>query len=69
MTTSFIRAETHRGVRVLYVENPPVNALSPGVPEALMAAVDEANADPDVTAGQVSESSSATPPDSLILQI
>ena len=50
MTTSFIRTESHRGVRVLYVENPPVNALSPGVPEALMAGIDAANADPDVKA-------------------
>ena len=50
MTTSFIRTETHRGVRALYVENPPVNALSPGVPEALLAGIDEANADPAVQA-------------------
>ena len=48
MSASFTRTDTHRGIRVIWVENPPVNALSPGVPEALMAAIDEANADPDV---------------------
>jgi 3-hydroxyacyl-CoA dehydrogenase len=48
--TGFVRTETQRGVRVIYVENPPVNALSPGVPEAMMAAIDHANADRHVTA-------------------
>ena len=50
MSAPFIRTDTHRGVRVIYVDNPPVNALSPGVPEALMAAIDAANTDPEVTA-------------------
>ena len=48
MSASFTRTDTHRGIRVIWVENPPVNALSPGVPEALMEAIDEASADPDV---------------------
>jgi 3-hydroxyacyl-CoA dehydrogenase len=50
MSAPFIRTDTHRGVRVVHVDNPPVNALSPGVPEALMDAIDAANTDPEVTA-------------------
>jgi 3-hydroxyacyl-CoA dehydrogenase len=50
MSAPFIRTDTHRGVRVVHVDNPPVNALSPGVPEALMDAVDAANTDAAVTA-------------------
>src|SRR5437763_5157604 len=50
MTGSLVRGETHLDVRVLHVDNPPVNALSPGVPEALMDAIDAANADADVSA-------------------
>jgi 3-hydroxyacyl-CoA dehydrogenase len=38
------------GVAVLTVENPPVNALSAGVPEGLMTALDRAQADEEVTA-------------------
>jgi 3-hydroxyacyl-CoA dehydrogenase len=42
---------TVRGsVAVLTIDNPPVNALSPGVPEALAAAVARAEADAGVTA-------------------
>jgi 3-hydroxyacyl-CoA dehydrogenase len=37
------------GVAVVTVENPPVNALSAGVPEGLMAAIDRAQADDEVT--------------------
>src|SRR5205823_7600727 len=35
---------------VITVDNPPVNALSPGVPEGIVAAVDQGNADPAVRA-------------------
>ena len=35
-------------VAVLTVENPPVNALSPGVPEGIAAGISAATADPDV---------------------
>ena len=35
-------------VAVITIDNPPVNALSPGVPEGIWAAIDEMNADPAV---------------------
>ncbi len=42
---------TVRGsVAILTINNPPVNALSPGVPEGLVSAVARAEADADVTA-------------------
>src|SRR5688572_9946636 len=37
-------------VAVVQIDNPPVNALSPGVPEGLMAAIDEAERNPAVRA-------------------
>jgi 3-hydroxyacyl-CoA dehydrogenase len=37
-------------IGVITVDNPPVNALSPGVPEGIVAAVDQGNADPAVKA-------------------
>jgi 3-hydroxyacyl-CoA dehydrogenase len=50
MTSSFVRSETHRHVRVVVIDNPPVNALSPGVPEGIMAAVEAADSDPAIKA-------------------
>jgi 3-hydroxyacyl-CoA dehydrogenase len=50
MTTSLVRTSTQRQIRVVFVDNPPVNALSAGVPEALMAAVAEAADDDGITA-------------------
>jgi 3-hydroxyacyl-CoA dehydrogenase len=42
---------THRnGVAVITVDNPPVNALSPGVPEAIQARIESAAADPSIHA-------------------
>ncbi len=38
------------GVAVITVNNPPVNALSPGVPEGILAHVEAAGNDPDVQA-------------------
>src|SRR5436305_5115485 len=38
------------GIGVITVDNPPVNALSPGVPQGITAAIDEGNADPAVKA-------------------
>jgi 3-hydroxyacyl-CoA dehydrogenase len=38
------------GVAVITIDNPPVNALSPGVPEGLLAALDVAEEDPLVRA-------------------
>src|SRR5438067_10030875 len=45
-----VRFERDGDVGVITVDNPPVNALSPGVPEGIVAAVDQGNADPSVTA-------------------
>ena len=42
--------EVREGVSVITIDNPPVNALSPGVPEGLEAALDGAAADPEVQA-------------------
>ncbi len=45
-----VRFENEGGIGVITVDNPPVNALSPGVPEGIVAAVDKGNADPAVKA-------------------
>src|SRR5687767_1354642 len=50
MTGPLVRAETQRRVKVVLVDNPPVNALSPGVPDGLVAAVDAAESDPAIAA-------------------
>ena len=42
--------EHDQDVAIITIDNPPVNALSPGVPEALTAAINQANADPSVRA-------------------
>src|SRR5947209_11613969 len=38
------------GIGVITVDNPPVHALSPGVPQGITAAIDKGNADPAVKA-------------------
>src|SRR6266853_218527 len=40
-----VRFEKVDGIGVITVDNPPVNALSPGVPEGIVAAVDKGNAE------------------------
>src|SRR3954451_11430768 len=40
----------HGSVAVITIDNPPVNALSPGVPEGIAACIDEANRDAEVQA-------------------
>ncbi|MGE5269402.1 MAG: 3-hydroxyacyl-CoA dehydrogenase NAD-binding domain-containing protein [Thiohalocapsa sp.] len=45
-----VRFEKEGDVGLIIVDNPPVNALSPGVPEGIVKAVDQGNADPAVTA-------------------
>src|SRR6266851_281843 len=45
-----VRFENVDGIGVITIDNPPVNALSPGVPEGIVAAVDRGNADPAVKA-------------------
>ncbi len=48
---SMLVTVTHSGgVAVVAIDNPPVNALSPGVPEGLLAAIDGAEFDPAVIA-------------------
>ncbi|MCC7485568.1 MAG: enoyl-CoA hydratase/isomerase family protein [Burkholderiales bacterium] len=45
-----VRFEVEDGIGVITIDNPPVNALGPGVREGIVAAVDKGNADPNVTA-------------------
>ncbi len=45
-----VRFEKVDGIGVITVDNPPVNALSTGVPEGIVVAVDQGNADPAVKA-------------------
>jgi 3-hydroxyacyl-CoA dehydrogenase len=45
-----VRFETDNGIGVITVDNPPVNALSPGVPQGIVEALDKGNADPSVKA-------------------
>src|SRR5437773_11593797 len=48
--SELVRFENEGGIGVITVDNPPVNALSPGVPEGITAAIDKGNADPAVKA-------------------
>jgi len=48
--TDLVTLAKHGAVAVITVDNPPVNALSPGVPEGIVDCVDAANADPQVAA-------------------
>src|SRR5690606_20025566 len=50
MTHTLVRTETRGRVRVITVDNPPVNALSPGVPEGIAAAIDAVQSDPAIAA-------------------
>src|SRR5437667_5031553 len=45
-----VRFENVDGIGVITIDNPPVNALSPGVPEGIISAVDRGNADPSIKA-------------------
>ena len=45
-----VRYEVEDGIGVITVDNPPVNALGPGVREGIIAGVDKGNADPNVKA-------------------
>src|SRR5262245_35768624 len=45
-----VRFEVEDGIGVITVDNPPVNALGPGVREGIIEAVDKAVADPNVSA-------------------
>jgi 3-hydroxyacyl-CoA dehydrogenase len=45
-----VRFEKEDGIAIITVDNPPVNALSPGVPQGIVDALDKGNADPAVKA-------------------
>jgi 3-hydroxyacyl-CoA dehydrogenase len=45
-----VKFDTIDGIGIITVDNPPVNALSPGVPQGIVAALDKGNADPAVKA-------------------
>jgi 3-hydroxyacyl-CoA dehydrogenase len=47
---NLVRFERDQDVAVITVDNPPVNALSPGAPEALTAAIAQANTDASIRA-------------------
>src|SRR3982750_1509084 len=45
-----VRFEVEDGIGVITVDNPPVNALGPGVREGIIESVERGNADPNVQA-------------------
>ena len=45
-----VRFDVVDGIGIITVDNPPVNALAPGVPEGILAAVEQADADAGVKA-------------------
>jgi len=50
---NFVKITKDNDVAVLTIDNPPVNALSPGLPDAIAAAIDEMNGDSGVKAAVV----------------
>jgi 3-hydroxyacyl-CoA dehydrogenase len=50
---NLVRITKGDDVAVITIDNPPVNALSPGVPEGIWAAIDELNSDPAAKAAVV----------------
>ena len=48
--TELVRFSKKGPIGVITVDNPPVNALSPGVPEGILASLEKGNADPEVKA-------------------
>src|ERR1700730_10481415 len=51
--TNLVSISKDNDVAVITIDNPPVNALSPGVPEGVAAAIDAVNSDPAVKAAVV----------------
>src|SRR5208282_3034290 len=47
---ALVRFEIVNGIGVITIDNPPVNALSPGVPEGIVENVERGNADPAIKA-------------------
>jgi 3-hydroxyacyl-CoA dehydrogenase len=50
---NLVSISTNDHIAVITIDNPPVNALSPGVPEGILAAIDQMNQDPAVRAAVV----------------
>jgi 3-hydroxyacyl-CoA dehydrogenase len=50
---NFVKVSKQNDVAVITIDNPPVNALSPGVPEGISTAIDAVNSDPAVKAAVV----------------
>src|ERR1700683_160261 len=50
---NLVKITKDNDIAILTIDNPPVNALGPGVPEGIGAAIDEINRDPAVTAAVV----------------
>src|SRR3989449_448120 len=48
--SELVKSSNQGGIGVISIENPPVNALSPGVPEGILAAVQQAQSDDTVHA-------------------
>jgi 3-hydroxyacyl-CoA dehydrogenase len=48
--SELVRFENDNGIGVITVDNPPVNALSPGVPEGIVAALERGNSNPAIRA-------------------
>ena len=51
--TNLVSVSKDNDVAVITIDNPPVNALSPGVPEGIATAIDAVNSDPAVKAAVV----------------
>src|SRR5579883_812239 len=48
--SELVRVTITSGIAVITIDNPPVNALSPGVPEGISAGIEQAAQDPSVSA-------------------
>jgi len=51
--TNFVRLSKDNDVAIITIDNPPVNALSPGIPDAISAAIDEINSDAAIKAAVI----------------
>jgi 3-hydroxyacyl-CoA dehydrogenase len=50
---NLVKITKDNDIAIITIDNPPVNALSPGVPEGIGAAIDEINSDPSLKAAVV----------------
>ena len=51
--SDLVQLSIDRDIAIITINNPPVNAISPGVPEGILAAVEKLQGDPQVTAAVV----------------